>query len=224
LVRTEALERVYRVGTRQVHALQGVHLTVEAGCFIALRGRSGSGKTTLLNCIGGLDRPSSGRVWVQGQDLGRLPERKRVRLRRRQIGFVFQSFALLPTYSAWENVDLMLRLAGMKRSDRRRRIDHVLALVGLQKWAGHRPFEMSGGQQQRLAIARALSTRPALILADEPTGELDSATGQQILQLLKRIVEHEGTTVLMATHDLTVDPYADQVYHLEDGRIVDGGD
>lgn len=221
LVRTEALERVYRVGTRQVHALQGVDLAVDPGSFVALRGRSGSGKTTLLNCVGGLDRPTSGRVWVQGHDLVRLPERKRVRLRRRQIGFVFQSFALLPTYSAWENVDIMLRLAGVKRSERRRRIDHVLALVGLQKWARHRPFELSGGQQQRLAIARALSTRPALILADEPTGELDSATGQQILQLLRRIAEHEGTTVLMATHDLTVDLFADRVYHLEDGCIVE---
>jgi ABC-type lipoprotein export system ATPase subunit len=203
-----------------VRALQGVDLAVGPGLFVALRGRSGSGKTTLLNCIGGLDRPTSGRVWVEGQDLGHMSERKRVRLRRRRIGFVFQSFALLPTYSASENIDLMLRLAGVGRRERRRRAEHVLGLVGLQKWASHRPFEMSGGQQQRLAIARALSTRPALILADEPTGELDSATGQQILELLRRIVEHEGTTVLMATHDLTVDLYADQVYHLQDGRIA----
>jgi ABC-type lipoprotein export system ATPase subunit len=142
-------------------------------------------------------------------------------MRRRRIGFVFQSFALLPTYSARENVDLMLRLAGIGRRERRRRVDHVLGLVGLQKWADHRPFELSGGQQQRLAIARALSTQPALILADEPTGELDSATGQQILALVRQIVEQEGTTVLMATHDLTVDLFASQVYHLEDGQIVD---
>ena len=221
LVRTEALERTYRVGTRAVHALQGVDLVIERGKFVALRGRSGSGKTTLLNCIGGLDRPTAGCVWLEGQDLSRLSERKRVRLRRREIGFVFQSFALLPTYSAWENVDLMLRLAGVGRGERRRRVDHSLALVGLQKWADHRPFELSGGQQQRLAIARALSTRPALILADEPTGELDSATGQQILGLLRSVVEHEEATVLMASHDLTVDLFADEVYHLEDGRIVD---
>lgn len=221
LVRTEALERVYRVGTRQVHALQGVNLHIAAGQFVALRGRSGSGKTTLLNCIGGLDRPTAGQVWLEGQDLSRLSERKRVRLRRQRIGFVFQSFALLPSYSAWENVDLMLRLAGIKRRERRRRAMHVLTLVGLQKWANHRPFELSGGQQQRLAVARALCTHPALILADEPTGELDSATGQQILNLLRQIVDQEGATVLMATHDLTVDLFADVIYHLEDGRIVD---
>ena len=221
LVRTEDLARVYRVGSREVQALQGISLAVDRGRFVALRGRSGSGKTTLLNCIGGLDRPSSGRVWVEGQEVARLSERKRVRLRRSRIGFVFQSFALLPTYSARENIDLMLRLAGVRRRERRRRVDHVLGLVGLQKWAGHRPFELSGGQQQRLAIARAISTRPALILADEPTGELDSATGQQILELLRQIVDHENTTVLMATHDLTVDLFADRVLHLHDGSVVE---
>ncbi len=224
LVRAEDLARVYRVGARTVPALQSVSLEIAPGSFVALRGRSGSGKTTLLNCIGGLDRPTAGRVWLAGQDLSRMSERQRVRLRRKQIGFIFQSFALLPTYSARENVDLMLRLAGVGRRERRRRIEQVLALVGLQKWAGHRPFEMSGGQQQRLAIARALSTRPALILADEPTGELDSATGQQILELLRRVVDQEGTTVLVATHDLTVDLFADEVYHLEDGRVVSSGE
>ena len=220
IVRTESLTRVYRVGAREVHALQSVTLDVAQGRFVALRGRSGSGKTTLLNCIAGLDHPTSGHVWLEGQDVTRMTETKRVRLRRHKIGFVFQSFALLPTYSARENVDLMLRLAGVKRRERRRRVDEVLGLVGLQKWASHRPFELSGGQQQRLAIARALSTRPALILADEPTGELDSVTGQQILELLRRVVEHERTTVLVATHDLTVDLFADQVVHLEDGRVV----
>jgi putative ABC transport system ATP-binding protein len=220
IVRTEALTRVYRVGAREVNALQDVSLEVERGRFVALRGRSGSGKTTLLNCIGGLDRPTSGLVWLEGQDVTGMPERRRVRLRRKKIGFVFQSFALLPTYSARENVDLMLRLAGVKRRERRRRVEHVLGLVGLQRWAGHRPFELSGGQQQRLAIARALSTRPGLILADEPTGELDSVTGQQILELFRRVVDHEGTTVLMATHDLTVDLFADQVVHLQDGCVV----
>jgi putative ABC transport system ATP-binding protein len=224
IVRTEALTRVYRVGARQVNALRDISLEVAQGRFVALRGRSGSGKTTLLNCIGGLDRPTSGLVWLEGQDVTRMPERGRVRLRRKKIGFVFQSFALLPTYSAKENVDLMLRLAGVKRRERRRRVDHVLGLVGLQKWADHRPFELSGGQQQRLAIARALSTNPVLILADEPTGELDSVTGQQILELFRRVVEHEGTTVLMATHDLTVDLFADQVVHLQDGCVVQPGE
>ena len=220
IVRTEALARVYRVGARQVEALRGVDLVVAPGTLVALRGRSGSGKTTLLNCIGGLDRPTSGRVWFEEQDLGRMPEWKRVRLRRRCIGFVFQSFALLPTYSARKNTDLMLRLAGVGRGRRRRRVEEVLGLVGLVKWADHRPFELSGGQQQWLAIACAISTRPALILADEPTGELDSATGQQILALLRRIVAQEGAAVLIATHDLTVDLFADQVYHLQDGMLA----
>jgi ABC-type lipoprotein export system ATPase subunit len=182
-------------------------------------GRTGSGKTTLLNCIGGLDRPTSGRIWFEEQDLGRMPEWKRVRLRRRRISLVFQPFALLATYSARENVDLMLRLAGVGRSRRRRRVEEVLGLVGLQKWAEHRPFELSGGQQQRLAIARAISTRPALILVDEPTDELDSETGQQILALMRRIVDQEGASVIIATHDLTVDLFADRVFHLQDGTL-----
>lgn len=220
LVRTEDLTRVYRAGGRDVPALQGVSLAIGPGSFVALRGRSGSGKTTLLNCVGGLDRPTSGRVWLEGQDLALQPERRRVRIRRKRIGFVFQSFALLPTYSAEENVDLMLRLAGVSRRQRARRVKEVLAQVGLEKWSGHRPFELSGGQQQRLAIARALCTRPALILADEPTGELDSASGQQILALLRRVAVQEGSTVLMATHDLAADPFVDQVYHLEDGRLA----
>lgn len=220
IVRTESLTRIYRIGTRQIGALQGVDLAVAPGTLVALCGRSGSGKTTLLNCIGGLDRPTSGRVWFEGQDVSCMPEWKRVRLRRRRIGFVFQSFALLPSYSARENVDLMLRLAGVGRSRRRRRVAEVLELVGLQKWADHRPFELSGGQQQRLAIARAISAHPALILADEPTGELDSATGQQILALFRRIVDQEGASVLIATHDLTVDLFADQVHHLLDGALA----
>ena len=223
IVRTEALTRVYHIGTRQIDALRGVDLVLTPGTLVALRGRSGSGKTTLLNCIGGLDQPTSGRVWFEGQDVGRLAERQRVRLRRRRFGFIFQSFALLPTYSARENVDLMLRLAGVGWRGRRQRVEEVLVLVGLQKWADHRPFELSGGQQQRLAIARAISTRPALILADEPTGELDSVTGQQILALLHQIVDQEGATILIATHDLLVDQFADRVYHLQDGMITAPG-
>jgi putative ABC transport system ATP-binding protein len=188
---------------------------------VALRGRSGSGKTTLLNCIGGLDRPTAGRVWV-GDRKSPISEPQRVRLRRHKIGFVFQSHALLPTYSAWENVDLMLRLAGTGRQERQARVRQVLTLVGLGKWHHHRPSELSGGQQQRVAIARAIATRPAVILADEPTGELDTATGQQILQFFRRIADQEGTTVLIATHDLTVDAFADEVHLLQDGRIVTG--
>lgn len=219
LVRTEELTRVYHVGAREVPALQGVNLSLAPGQVVALRGRSGSGKTTLLNCIGGLDRPTAGQVWFQDQEITGLPEAKRVELRRLQIGFVFQSHALLMTYSARENVDLMLRLAGMGRRERRERVEEVLTLVGLEKWMDHRPFELSGGQQQRVTIARALATRPPLILADEPTGELDTVTGQQILGLFHQISERQGTTVLIATHDLAVDAFADEVYHLEDGRL-----
>jgi ABC-type lipoprotein export system ATPase subunit len=220
IVCTQGLTRIYRVGAQQVAALQGVDLAVETGRLVALRGRSGSGKTTLLNCIGGLDRPTSGQVWFQGQEVGGMSERERVRMRRHRIGFVFQSFALLPTYSAAENVSLMLRLAGIPQRQRASRVKQVLSMVGLLRWADHRPYELSGGQQQRVAIARALSTRPPLILADEPTGELDSATGQQIWQIFRQIVDREGTTVLIATHDLTIDLFADQVHHLDDGRIT----
>jgi putative ABC transport system ATP-binding protein len=220
IVQVENVGRVYRVGSRQVAALQGVTLAVGRGRLVALRGRSGSGKTTLLNCIGGLDRPTSGRIWLEEREVGRLPEREWVKLRRRRIGFVFQSHALLAIYSAAENVDLMLRLAGLGRRERETRVRESLALVGLEKWRDHRPYELSGGQQQRVAIARALAPRPALILADEPTGELDTATGRQILQLFRQIVNQEQTTILIATHDLAVDPFADEVYHLEDGRIV----
>lgn len=209
------------MGAREVPALQGVNLSLLPGQVVALRGRSGSGKTTLLNCIGGLDRPTAGQVWFQGREISRLPEGEKVELRRQQIGFVFQSHALLMTYSARENVDLMLRLAGLGRRERGERVEEVLTLVGLEKWMDHRPFELSGGQQQRVTIARALATRPPLILADEPTGELDTVTGQQILGLFHHISEKQGTTVLIATHDLAVDAFADDVHHLEDGRLTD---
>jgi len=220
IVRTQQVTRVYHVGSREIPALRGVDLAIGPGRVIALRGRSGSGKTTLLNCIGGLDRPTSGQVWFEGQDVTHLSNQAWVDVRRHRIGFVFQSHALLPTYSAWENVDLMLRLAGVKRRERQRRTEEVLTLMGLTKWLEHRTFELSGGQQQRVAIARAIAPRPSLILADEPTGELDSATGQQILALFRHIADRDGTTVLIATHDLAVDAFADEVYHLEDGRIA----
>ena len=221
IIRTEQVTRTYHVDSRPIPALRGVDLAIDPGQMVALRGRSGSGKTTLLNCIGGLDRPTSGEVWFEGANVTRLPERKWVDLRRHRIGFVFQAHALLATYSAGENVDLMLRLAGVQRRARQRRTEEVLALMGLARWRHHRTFELSGGQQQRVAIARAIAPRPSLILADEPTGELDSATGQQILTLFRRIADHDGTTVLIATHDLAVDAFADRVVHLEDGRVVE---
>ena len=221
IVRAQALTRVYHVGARKIPALQGVDLEIHPGQIVALRGRSGSGKTTLLNCIGGLDRPNSGEVWFEGNNVTRLPGHKWVRLRRQRIGFVFQAHTLLATYSARESVDLMLRLAGMKRRERLKRIQEVLTIMGLEKWMDHRTFELSGGQQQRVAIARAIAPRPSLILADEPTGQLDTTTGQQILRLFRRIADQEGTTILIASHDLAVDAFADEVYHLQDGRITD---
>jgi ABC-type lipoprotein export system ATPase subunit len=219
LLRTHGLARVYHVGKRAIPALQDVTLSIRSGHVVALRGRSGSGKTTLLNCVSGLDRPSSGRIWFRDREVTQLPERQWVKLRRHQIGLVFQSHALLTTYSASENVDLMLRLAGLGHRQRRQQVEQVLKLVGLEKWMDHRPFELSGGQQQRVAIARALATQPALILADEPTGELDTATGHQILELFRQIADQQGTTVIIATHDLAVDRFADEVYHLQDGRL-----
>ena len=221
ILRVEGVTRVYRVDSREVPALRGVDLAVDRGRVVALRGRSGSGKTTLLNCIGGLDRPNAGTVWLEGSDVTRLPDAAWVALRRHRIGFVFQAHALLASYSARENVDLMLRLAGVKRGERQRRTDEVLAMMGLARWMEHRTFELSGGQQQRVAIARAIAPRPSLLLADEPTGELDSATGQQILALFRRIADHDGTTILIATHDLAVDAFADEVIHLEDGQVVE---
>jgi ABC-type lipoprotein export system ATPase subunit len=221
IVRTEKLERVYRSRGRRVHALRGLDVKVPLSEFVAFQGRSGSGKTTLINCIGGLDRPTSGEVYFREMRLSKLSERQITRLRRVEFSFVFQSFALLPTFSAYENVELPLRIKGTGRRERRERTMRSLAVVGLSRWAKHRPYEMSGGQQQRVAVARALVTRPEVILADEPTGELDSATGRQIMSLFQKISAEEGVTVIMVTHDLVVTEYASLVYHLSDGQISD---
>ena len=220
LVKIVGLERVYQVGSEQVHALRGIDLTIMPGQFVAFKGRSGSGKTTLLNLIGGLDQPSAGKVFLLGHDLDKLSDAERTRLRRDKLGFVFQSFALIPTYSAFENVELPLRIAGVGARERRAQCMRSLTIVGLQKWANHRPFEMSGGQQQRLSIARALAHHPQIMIADEPTGELDSETGRHILLLFQRLVQREGVTILMSSHDPTVNEFASDVYELGDGQIV----
>jgi len=220
ILRSESVTRIYKTGGQEVHALRGVTLEVPRGVLAALKGRSGSGKTTLLNILGGLDRPTSGQVFFEGQPLAVLKEDQLTMLRRRRIGFIFQSFALLPTYSAFENVEFMLRLAGLPVRERAERARRYLHVVGLARWANHRPDEMSGGQQQRLAIARALVTRPVLILADEPTGELDTVTTRQILSLLKHVIAREGVTILTTSHDPIVDEYADVIYTLQDGQLV----
>jgi ABC-type lipoprotein export system ATPase subunit len=217
------VQRIYKVGAREVHALRGISLRVEPGQFVALKGRSGSGKTTLLNCIGGLDQPTAGQVLIFGQDTARMSERQRTHWRAQEVGFIFQSFGLLPTLSAYENVELMLRIAGKGRKVRHDRTVYCLNLVGLGKWIHHRPSEMSGGQQQRVAIARALANEPKLILADEPTGELDSTTGREILSLFQNICAGESVTMLMATHDPLVDDYVDRILQLRDGQIADPG-
>ena len=221
LVRTVGLRRTYLVGSEQVHALRGIDLVIKSGQFVAFKGRSGSGKTTLLNLIGGLDTPTAGQVYLFGRELSSLSEAERTRIRRDKLGFVFQSFALIPTFSAYENVELPLRIARMSARERHERAMRCLTLVGLRRWANHRPFEMSGGQQQRLSIARALANRPGLIIADEPTGELDSETGRKIILLFQRLVREEGVTVLMASHDPTVDEFVTDVYQLGDGEIID---
>ncbi len=212
--------RVYKVGRREVAALRGVRLELEAGCFVALKGRSGSGKTTLLNCIGGLDRPTSGSVRVFGSDVARMNDGQLTRWRRERVGFIFQSFGLLPTVSAYENVELALRIAGASGRQRHARTMQCLELVGLTRWMHHRPYEMSGGQQQRVGIARALANRPQMVLADEPTGELDSSTATEVLELFRRIVREEAITVLLASHDPLVDTFADRVLCMQDGQLV----
>jgi putative ABC transport system ATP-binding protein len=220
IVQTKGLQRVYKIGTKEVQALRGVDLTIESERFVVLKGRSGSGKTTLLNCIGGLDRPTSGIVRVFGRNLADLGEDQLALWRRRELGFIFQSFGLLPTLSAYENVDLMLRLVDTPSKERRERTLHCIDLVGLGKWMHHRPYEMSGGQQQRVGIARALANHPKLLLADEPTGELDSTTAREILQLFRHIIETEHITLLMSSHDPLVDKYVDQIFLLKDGQIT----
>jgi ABC-type lipoprotein export system ATPase subunit len=211
---------VYKVGALEVPALRGITVQIEAGSFVALKGRSGSGKTTLLNCLGGLDQPTSGDVQVLGHSIAKLKDDDLTRWRREQVGFVFQSFGLIPTLSAYENVELMLRIKGATPKESQQRALACMELVGLDKWVHHRPYEMSGGQQQRVAIARALANQPHLILADEPTGELDTATAREVLTLFREIVRSEQTTLLMVTHDPLVDEYADRVLLLQDGQIV----
>jgi putative ABC transport system ATP-binding protein len=220
-IETQDVWRIYQLGTREVPALRGINLRVPEGHFLVLKGRSGSGKTTLLNCIGGLDQPTRGTIMVFGTDLATLDENHLTRWRSHEVGFVFQSFGLLPTLSAFENVELMQRIAGKSALERRERARQCLELVGLTKWQNHRPYEMSGGQQQRVAIARALANQPHLILADEPTGELDSTTAREILSIFRRIVNDEKVTLLVTSHDPLLDDYADDIVRLKDGQIAE---
>lgn len=220
IIRVVDVERVYRSGSDRVHALKGVNLDVPPGRMVALMGRSGSGKTTLLNLIGGLDQPDGGEIWLEGKRIKSMSDNALTEFRRMRIGFVFQSFALIPVLSAFENVELPMHIAGMGRRERQKRARELLELVGLGRRMHHRPFELSGGEQQRVGIARALANNPAMILADEPTGELDSVTGLQILKLFYRIVVTEGVTVVLATHDSTAAEVAMDTYDLIDGMLT----
>ncbi len=222
-VETKDLWRIYPVKGVEgggIHALTGISLKVPYGRFIALTGRSGCGKTTLLNCLAGLDRPTSGSIQILGHDLSQMTEQELTVWRREQIGLIFQSFGLLPTLSAYENVELILRIKGDGYRERNQRALECLDLVGLSNWRNHRPYEMSGGQQQRVAIARALANRSKLILADEPTGELDSKTTHELLSFFRQLVDNEKITLLMVSHDPLVDQHAHEVIALKDGNLA----
>ena len=217
---TEAVVREFGNGESAVRAVDGVTVNIAPGEFVALVGRSGSGKTTLLNLLAGLDRPSDGRVWFEGRELSDLSEKELVGLRRERIGFVFQSFGLIPLLSAFENVELPLHIGGVSWRERRRLANESLELVGLLGRSGHRPYELSGGEQQRVAIARALVAGPSVVFADEPTGELDSVTAESIGGILREIGASRGVTVVTATHDLMLADMADRRLQMADGRIT----
>jgi putative ABC transport system ATP-binding protein len=220
LVDVREVSRTFGSGRTAAHALRGVSFTVRQGHLTALVGRSGSGKTTLLNIIGGLDAATGGSLSVAGREVGTMSERERMELRRSTIAFIFQSFGLIPMLSAAENVGVPLRITGTPARAREERVATMLAIVGLSEHAAHRPDELSGGQQQRIAIARALAGRPQLLIADEPTSQLDLETGRQIMRLLLTVVRSEGITALVATHDEALMDLADDVVRLEDGHIA----
>jgi putative ABC transport system ATP-binding protein len=220
MVVVDHLNMLYRTGPIEVHALKNATFTVPRGQMLAVRGRSGSGKTTLLNLIGGLDEPESGRVQVDGHEVTALDEDGLLALRRTTVGFVFQSFGLIPVLSAAENIGVPMRLVRMSATERDDRVQLLLGLVGLSEHANQRPYELSGGQQQRVAIARALANRPQLLIADEPTGQLDSQTGRSIMQLIQALVRSQSVTAIVATHDPVLLNLADRVIELRDGAIV----
>ena len=219
-VHTEKLTRIYRQNSIEVSALKDVDLDIAAGEFIALVGPSGSGKSTLLNLLGGLDHPTSGKLWVEDRELGTMSARELADMRLRRIGFVFQEYNLIPVLSAIENVEYVMLLQGVADEERRRRALAVLADVGLTGLEHRRPGELSGGQQQRVAVARAIVAEPALVLADEPTANLDSVTGAALMDMMRRLNETKGITFVFSTHDAMVMERARRLVHLKDGRVV----
>ncbi|MCS7198233.1 MAG: ABC transporter ATP-binding protein [Candidatus Bipolaricaulota bacterium] len=219
VVRVENVTKEYTLGRTIVKALRGVSLEIQRGEFLCVAGPSGSGKTTLLNLIGCLDKPTSGRIVLEGQDVSRLSAKELAWVRRRRLGFVFQNFNLVPVLTAYENVELPLLLLGVSAAERRRRVYELLESLGISDFAYHRPDEMSGGQQQRVSIARALVTEPALVLADEPTANLDSETGKAIIELMHDLNTKRGTTFVFSTHDPKVMERASRLVHIRDGLI-----
>ena len=220
ILETIDLNRIYELGSEQIVAVHDVNMEVHPGEFIAVVGRSGSGKTTLLNLLAGLDKATSGSVLLQGEDISQFGEKELTEIRRHKIGFVFQSFGLLPLLSASENVELPLRISGVKPDEREERTQDALEMVGLTRRSKHRPYELSGGEQQRVAIARAMVIRPPLLLADEPTGELDSTNARSIFGLFVEMVHSQGISVVAATHDSTLLSMADQVKEMRDGAML----
>ncbi len=223
VVKIENVTRTYQIGKVETQALRGVNLTIQNGEFTALVGPSGSGKTTLLQMIGCLDQPTTGKVFVDGADVTTLNRNQRADMRKGHIGFIFQFFALIPTLSAYENIEMPLLLNGHTPKERHDRVMELLKAVDLEERANNRPDQLSGGQQQRVAIARALAPKPALILADEPTANLDTANGQQVMEIMTRLNQETGVTFVFATHDPRVIKYARRVVTLRDGLIVENG-
>ncbi len=219
IIEVHDLTKIYKMGKIQVNALNCLDLTIERGEFVAIMGRSGSGKSTLLNMLGCLDRPTSGSVLIDGQDVTKLPKRALPRVRREKIGFVFQHFNLVPSLTALENVMLPLRYAGVRGGERRKRALEALERVGLKDRANHRPAELSGGEQQRVAVARAIVTRPAMVLGDELTGELDTKTSRAVVSLLREFNRDMHQTFVLVTHDPMVAEQTDRVIHLQDGQV-----
>jgi putative ABC transport system ATP-binding protein len=220
VTKIENVTRVFKIGKVETQALRGVSFNITSGEFTALVGPSGSGKTTLLQLIGCLDQPTSGQVFIDGKDVSRLNRNQRADVRRSMIGFIFQFFALIPTLTAYENVEMPLLLIGQNASDRRVRVKSLLESVDLTERANHRPDQLSGGEQQRVAIARALATKPALILADEPTANLDTPNGKQVMETMTRLNQETGVTFMFATHDPRVIQYARRVITLRDGLVA----
>jgi putative ABC transport system ATP-binding protein len=220
LLKAVNIQRIFGSGRSAVHALKGINLEVDKKQLIVLRGRSGSGKTTLINILGALDTPSEGQVFFEGENIVKISEKQRVLFRRNKIGYIFQSFALVPLLTAAENVEFALRIAKVPSKEWKSSVSKALEMVGLSSRAQHRPFELSGGEQQRVAIARAIVHKPSLIIADEPTAELDSKMTLQVMKVFRELVEKESISIIMTTHDPNIMDLADKIYELEDGERV----